>query len=119
MPKFNAPQLIPGLYAADVISKSTGQVKTYFVRLTFDGAAPPAAFIDALRAAGFNSNQQANPEPITDDVLCVIEFGRPGTGMFNAWTPEEAAGNFSRLRAVFEAHDVPFAPRQATFKDLV
>jgi len=118
MANFHAPQLIPGLYAADVLTKSQGDIKTYFVRLQFDGAAPPREFIAAVENAGFAAPPHARIEHASPDVLYVYDFARAGSGLFNAWTQDEAAAFLQELETAFLAHGVPFQPRQAAYYEI-
>ena len=110
---------LPGLLAADIVTKSPGATKTYHVRLRYDAGTPPTGFIDALVAIGFTSPRLHEQESLHAGLIVVLDLAKPGTGLFNAWTPAEADAALAALSQVFAAHSVPYAPRRADSSELL
>lgn len=118
MEKSLSPTL-PGLTGAFVLTKSPGAIKTYYVRLRFDAAQPPTALLQALASAGFQSSRPHVQEAHFAGQIEVIDFSKPGTGLFQAWTATEAEAALASLKDVFERFGLPFAPRRADAADLL
>lgn len=109
------PRHLPGLHSAEIITLSSTEVATYFVRLQFDGGAPPLVLIEALEAIAFRRSSAPIHQTLDPHARVVVDFGRQGSGVFGGWTKEEAEQALSDLARVFAAHGLRFAPRPATY----
>lgn len=99
------PTSTPGLHSAEILTASLGATKTLFVRLRFEASRPPQALIDALAQAGFVSNTIAMPSAATTDAAEVVrDYVLPGTGLFLAWTADQAQRHTAALAAIWSAH---------------
>lgn len=103
------PELI-----AQVLTRSTSEVKTYFVRLQYAGAAPPQALIDSLESRGFFANANSGMRENKRGILVIEEFGRAGRGLFGAWTAADETAALADLRAVFDEQGIDFSPSHVT-----
>jgi hypothetical protein len=103
------PQL-PGLVAADVVTRSFSAIKTYRVRLRFAGEQRPDALIAALAVIGFVPPAGADVV-LAANAIVVLDLAKPGTGTFHAWTADEHAAAMASLQDVFTRFDLPFVPR--------
>lgn len=109
MTGFHAPQILPGLYSADIINRDSISHPTYVIRLTFDSKKPPLALIDALTAGGF-VHKPLPADVAAEDYLLVVDFSKPGNGPFGHWTAEQMAENHAMLQGIFETAGIAFAP---------
>lgn len=118
MPKSPLSPALPGLLAAEVVTKSTTANKTYYVRLRFLAEQPPTALIESLAAIAF-----VPPRPHHDTSYAghtvVLDLVKPGSALFQAWTVAEAESALAALRDVFAKHGLPFNPRRADATDLL
>jgi len=106
---------LPGLHSAEILTLSTTEVATYFVRLQFDGGAPPLPLIESLEAIAFRRSAAPIHQTLDPHARFVVDFGRQGSGVFGAWTKEEGEHALNDLARVFAAHGLRFAPRPATY----
>lgn len=118
MTGFHAPQILPGLYSADVIKQAPKSSPTYIVRLMYDGKKPPRALIDALITAGFKHN----PLPIdvaSEGYIVVLDLKKPGSAPFGRWTQQQLTENHAAIESIFLAAGIEFAPRAPRNNEVV
>lgn len=79
--------------------------KTQWVAINFNVGAKPEALLAALDAAGWKDLSIPLPiQPLNERLQ--IELQKPGTGLFNGWTPAEKKARRKELFAILAANGV-------------
>ena len=88
-----------------------------WLRVEWDGVGPLTLF-DALAAAGWVPCPMQPLVPLAG--RCRRDFEKPGTGLFNGWTPAERKANLAAARRVLRRYDLTRVPtRRPTLHDLL
>lgn len=92
---------------------------TQFVAINFNVDARPDALISALDAAGWKDNSIPIPiMPLNNRLQ--IELHKPGTGMFQAWTPAEKRARRKELKAILVSHGIEqYYEQKLTIADMM
>lgn len=102
-------QLAPGVYAVDVAAKPPGT--TFMIYAAVTAGEPPAAFIQAIEGMGFKQVLSKSYKHHDGKEVVDLHFHKPGTGIFEGWTPEEKATNLETMEKIFAGMNIKIEPR--------